>query len=48
MIEQDDYEFEEGDPSVPSVLLELHIELELANISPEEFKEVFGNDPGNS
>lgn len=35
-------EYEDNDPSVPSELLELHIELEEAETSPEEFKEVFG------
>lgn len=30
------------DPSVPTELLELHVELEAAEVSPEKFKEVFG------
>jgi hypothetical protein len=30
------------DPSVPTELLELHVELEQAQVSPEQFKEVFG------
>lgn len=34
--------FEEGDPSVPTELLELHLELEDAEITPEEFNKIFG------
>ena len=30
------------DPSVPTELLELHVELEENEVSPEEFKEAFG------
>jgi hypothetical protein len=32
---------DEEDPSVPSDLLELYVELEEASITPEEFKEKF-------
>lgn len=39
-----DSEFEEGDPSVPTELLELHLALEDEGVSPEEFGEVFGNE----
>lgn len=31
------------DPSVPTELLELHVSLEDAGITPEEFKEIFGS-----
>lgn len=34
---------EEVDPSVPTDLLELYVELEEADISPEEFREAFGS-----
>ena len=30
---------EEGDPSVPPELLELYVDLEDQNLTPEEFKE---------
>jgi hypothetical protein len=33
---------EDADPSVPVDLLELHLALEEAEISPEDFKEEFG------
>lgn len=32
---------EEGDPSVPFDLLELHLELEDLGLTPEQFKEQF-------
>lgn len=35
-------EYEDNDPSVPGELLELHVELEEAEVTPEEFKEVYG------
>lgn len=41
--EEDEIDAEDADPSVPTELLELHIELEEAEVSPEEFKEVFGS-----
>lgn len=31
-----------GDPEVPSELLDLHISLEEADVTPERFKEAFG------
>ncbi|MET0785492.1 MAG: hypothetical protein ABWY25_02145 [Paenisporosarcina sp.] len=34
---------DDADPSVPTELLELHVELEDSGMTPEEFKEVFGN-----
>lgn len=38
-----DEEIEEpGDPSVPPELIDLHLDLEEAEMTPEEFKEVFG------
>lgn len=40
-------EIETGDPSVPTELLELHVELEENDTTPEQFKEVFGNEAGN-
>lgn len=33
---------EDEDPSVPPELLELHVELEVAGVTDEEFKEVYG------
>jgi hypothetical protein len=39
--EIEDYDEE---PSVPTDLLELHLQLEEAEISAKEFKEVFGNE----
>lgn len=36
-----------GDPSVPGDLLELHVELEQKNVTPQKFKEAFGNEAGN-
>jgi hypothetical protein len=38
---------ESGDPAVPTELLELWIELEEAEVTPEEFKEVFGDEAGD-
>lgn len=38
---------EDVDPSVPSELLELHLELEESEVSPEEFKEAYGDAAGN-
>ena len=35
---------ENEDPSVPTELLELHVLLEEDEVSPKEFKEVFGSD----
>lgn len=32
---------EDMDPSVPTDLLELHLELEEAGVSPEDFKEAY-------
>jgi len=34
---------ENGDPLVPTELLELHVELEVAGTTAEEFKSAFGN-----
>ena len=39
----DDVPEELGDPSVPEGLLDLHVELEEAGVTPEEFKEVYGS-----
>ncbi len=36
-----DSEVEDGDPSVPTDLLELHLDLEEAGVTPEEFKAVY-------
>lgn len=33
---------DDSDPSVPTELLELHMDLEDAGVTPEEFKEVYG------
>ena len=33
---------EDDDPSVPTDLLEIHVALEEAEMTPEEFKEVYG------
>lgn len=43
MSDQDTEEVDSPDPSVPSELLELHVELEEAEVTPEEFKEVYGS-----
>lgn len=40
----DDVTEEDMDPSVPTELLELHVLLEEEEVSPKEFKEVYGND----
>ena len=37
-------EVEGEDPSVPTDLLELHVLLEEAEVTPEAFKAVFGNE----
>lgn len=42
MSEETEENAEDMDPSVPTDLLELHLELEGANVSPEEFKEAYG------
>lgn len=41
-IEESTESAEDMDPSVPPELLELHLELEDAGVSPEEFKEAYG------
>lgn len=33
---------EDADPSVPTELLDLHVALEEADVTPEDFKEVYG------
>jgi hypothetical protein len=33
---------EDADPSVPTELLDLHVQLEEADVTPEAFKEVYG------
>lgn len=33
----------DGDPSVPTELLEIHLECEDHGITPEQFKEAFGS-----
>lgn len=38
--EVEDYDVE---PSVPTDLLELHVDLEDAGVTPAEFKEVYGS-----
>lgn len=43
----EEYEKETGDPSVPTELLELHLELEEAGVTPEQFKEAFSNEASN-
>lgn len=35
------------DHVVPTDLLELHVALEDADVTPEDFKEVYGNEAGN-
>lgn len=42
MTETTEYPEETGDPSVPTDLLDLHVQLEDAGVTPEEFKEVYG------
>jgi hypothetical protein len=37
----DELDNEDVDPSVPTELLDLHVQLEEAGITPEEFKEVY-------
>lgn len=34
---------EDETPAVPTELLELHVELEEAEVTPEEFKEAYGS-----
>jgi hypothetical protein len=41
-------EEELGDPCVPPELLELHVLLEETGVSPENFKEVFGDAAGET
>ena len=42
-------EVEEGeDAGVPEGLLELHVALEDSEVTPEQFKEVFGDAAGNA
>jgi hypothetical protein len=47
MIENETPVEEEGDPSVPTDLLELHVQLEQAKVTPEEFKEAYGDEASN-
>lgn len=42
----DDFE-EDADPSVPTELMELHLELEEAGVNPADFKEAYGDEAGN-
>lgn len=42
LLDGEDADADDMDPSVPTDLLELHVELEEKNTSPEKFKEVFG------
>ncbi len=44
MVGEEDIDAEDMDPSVPTDLLELHLELEEAEMTPEDFKEVYGGD----
>lgn len=46
MNQKDEVE-EDADPSVPTELLEIHVAIEDEDMTPEEFKEVFGNGPGD-
>ena len=41
---QKELDLEEGDPSVPTDLLELHLTLEDAGVSPEDFKEAYSGE----
>lgn len=43
--ETEDVEFleEKGDPTVDPELLEIHVDLEVAGMTPEEFADAFGN-----
>lgn len=44
----EEFDNEAGESAeVPTELLELHVELEDAGVTPEEFKEVFGNEPSD-
>lgn len=38
---------EHTDPSVPTELLDLHVQLEEADVSPKKFKEAYGDAAGN-
>lgn len=40
--EPHEFQLEEGDPSVPSDLLSLYVDLEDVGMTPEEFKELYG------
>lgn len=44
---EDELDPEVGDPSVPTELLDLYVELEEAGVAPEEFKEAFGDQPSD-
>lgn len=35
------------DPSVPTELLDLHVQLEEAGVDPKKFKEAYGDAAGN-
>ncbi len=43
MTDNDNEVEEDADPSVPTELLAIHLAIEDAGITPDEFKEVFGN-----
>lgn len=38
---------EEGNPSVPTDLMEIHVALEDSGVTPEEFKEAYSDNSGN-
>ena len=40
----EEIEAETGDPSVPTDLLDLYVQLEEEGVTPQEFGEVFGNE----
>lgn len=42
-----DDEVEVGEMSVPTELLDLHVQLEEAGVTPETFKEVYGAEVGD-
>ena len=41
---EEEAEDETGDPSVPTDLLDLYVQLEEAGVTPQEFGEVFDNE----
>jgi len=43
MTDENEIQEETGDPSVPTELLEMHVLLEETGMTPDQFKEAFGD-----